>query len=93
MADAKCSFPVKNKSSYRPKVATYDLKPEMSAFEVTGKLVDAIKSGKFDLIVANFANADMVGHTGVIEAAIKAVEAVDASSGGCAKLWSRSGDC
>jgi 2,3-bisphosphoglycerate-independent phosphoglycerate mutase len=64
-----------------PKVATYDLKPEMSAFDVTDKLVDAIKSGKFDLIIANYANADMVGHTGVMEAAVKAVEAVDACLG------------
>jgi 2,3-bisphosphoglycerate-independent phosphoglycerate mutase len=60
-----------------PKIATYDLKPEMSAFEVTDKLVAAIKSAKFDLIIANFANPDMVGHTGVMEAAVKAVEAVD----------------
>jgi 2,3-bisphosphoglycerate-independent phosphoglycerate mutase len=60
-----------------PKVATYDLKPEMSAYEVTDKLVAAIDSGKFDLIVVNYANTDMVGHTGNLEAAIKAVEAVD----------------
>ncbi|HET6221569.1 MAG TPA: 2,3-bisphosphoglycerate-independent phosphoglycerate mutase [Dongiaceae bacterium] len=60
-----------------PKVATYDLKPEMSAYEVTDKLVAAIESGKFDLIVVNYANTDMVGHTGDLEAAIKAVEAVD----------------
>jgi 2,3-bisphosphoglycerate-independent phosphoglycerate mutase len=64
-----------------PKVATYDLKPEMSAPEVTGKLVEAIGSGKFDLIVVNYANTDMVGHTGNLQAAIKAVEAVDASLG------------
>ncbi len=64
-----------------PKVATYDLKPEMSAPEVTGKLVEAIGSGKFDLIVVNYANTDMVGHTGNLSAAIKAVEAVDASLG------------
>ena len=61
-----------------PKVATYDLKPEMSAIEVTDKLVEAIQSGKFDVIIANYANGDMVGHTGVIPAAIKAVETVDA---------------
>lgn len=60
-----------------PKVATYDLKPEMSAYEVTEKLVEAIKSGKYDVIIANYANGDMVGHTGFLDAAIKAVEAVD----------------
>jgi 2,3-bisphosphoglycerate-independent phosphoglycerate mutase len=60
-----------------PKVATYDLKPEMSAFEVTDKLVAAIASGRFDVVVVNFANPDMVGHSGLIEAAAKAVEAVD----------------
>lgn len=60
-----------------PKVATYDLKPEMSAYEVTQKLEEAIVSGEFDLIVVNYANPDMVGHTGNIEAAIKAVETVD----------------
>ena len=60
-----------------PKVATYDLQPEMSAYEVTEKLVPAIKSGKYDMIILNFANCDMVGHTGVFEAAVKAVEAVD----------------
>ena len=61
-----------------PKVATYDLKPEMSAFEVKDKLVEAINSDKYDLIVVNFANGDMVGHTGVYEAIEKAVETVDA---------------
>ncbi|CUX41802.1 2,3-bisphosphoglycerate-independent phosphoglycerate mutase [Clostridium sp. C105KSO13] len=60
-----------------PKVATYDLKPEMSAYEVCGKLVDAVKADKYDVIVVNFANPDMVGHTGVEEAAVKAIEAVD----------------
>ena len=60
-----------------PKVATYDLKPEMSAFEVTDRLVEAIASGKYDLVIVNYANADMVGHTGVMDAAIHAVEAVD----------------
>ena len=60
-----------------PKVATYDLQPEMSAPEVCEKLVGAIKSQKYDVIIINFANPDMVGHTGVEEAAIKAVEAVD----------------
>jgi 2,3-bisphosphoglycerate-independent phosphoglycerate mutase len=61
-----------------PKVATYDLQPEMSAPELTEKAVAAIDSGKFDLIVLNFANADMVGHTGSLAAAIRACEAVDA---------------
>ncbi len=60
-----------------PKVATYDLKPEMSAHEVTDRLVEAIGSGTYDLIVVNFANGDMVGHTGILDAAIKATEAVD----------------
>ena len=60
-----------------PKVATYDLKPEMSAFEVCDKFVEAIKSGKYDVIITNFANPDMVGHTGVLPAAIQAIEAVD----------------
>ena len=64
-----------------PKVATYDLQPEMSAPELTDKAVEAIKSGKYDLIVLNFANADMVGHTGSIPAAIKAVETVDTGLG------------
>lgn len=58
-------------------VATYDLKPEMSAYEVCDKLTEAIRSGKYDMIIINFANPDMVGHTGVEAAAIKAVEAVD----------------
>jgi 2,3-bisphosphoglycerate-independent phosphoglycerate mutase len=60
-----------------PKVATYDLKPEMSADEVTDKLVAAIESDQFDLVVVNYANTDMVGHSGILGAAIKAVEAVD----------------
>ena len=60
-----------------PKVATYDLQPEMSAYEVTEKVIEAINSEKYDTIVLNFANTDMVGHTGNIDAAIKAVEAVD----------------
>ena len=58
-------------------VATYDLKPQMSAYEVCDQLVNAIKSGKYDVIIINFANPDMVGHTGVEEATIKAIEAVD----------------
>ncbi len=60
-----------------PKVATYDLKPEMSAFEVRDKLVEAIRSGVYDVVICNFANCDMVGHTGVFVAAVKAVETVD----------------
>jgi len=60
-----------------PRVATYDLKPEMSAFEVRDKLVEAIASGVYDVVICNFANCDMVGHTGVFEAAVKAVETVD----------------
>lgn len=60
-----------------PKVATYDLKPEMSAYEVCENLTNAIHSGKYDVIIINFANPDMVGHTGIESAAIKAVEAVD----------------
>jgi 2,3-bisphosphoglycerate-independent phosphoglycerate mutase len=64
-----------------PKVATYDLKPEMSAYEVCDKLVEAIKSDKYDVIIINFANPDMVGHTGIEAAAVAAVEAVDACVG------------
>jgi 2,3-bisphosphoglycerate-independent phosphoglycerate mutase len=64
-----------------PKVATYDLQPEMSAPELTDKAVAAIASGRYDLIVLNFANADMVGHTGSLAAATKAVEAVDTGLG------------
>ncbi|CAM2978018.1 2,3-bisphosphoglycerate-independent phosphoglycerate mutase [Vibrio rarus] len=64
-----------------PKVATYDLQPEMSAPELTDKLVAAIKSGKYDAIVCNYPNCDMVGHTGVYDAAVKASEALDACLG------------
>ncbi len=60
-----------------PQVKTYDLKPEMSAFELTEKLVEAINSGKYDVIICNYANGDMVGHTGNFAAAVKAVEAID----------------
>ncbi|BBL64579.1 2,3-bisphosphoglycerate-independent phosphoglycerate mutase [Methanosarcina mazei TMA] len=60
-----------------PKIATYDLKPEMSAYEITDEVIRRIRSGKYDVIVLNFANMDMVGHTGIFEAAVKAVEAVD----------------
>ncbi len=72
-----------------PKVATYDLQPEMSAPELTDKAVAAIDSGKYDLIVLNFANPDMVGHTGVLSAAIKAVETVDTSLGRIAEAIQR----
>lgn len=64
-----------------PKVATYDLQPEMSAYEVCDKCCEAIESGKYDVIILNFANCDMVGHTGVFEAAVSAVEAVDTCVG------------
>ena len=64
-----------------PKVATYDLQPEMSAIEVCDKCVERIESGAYDVIILNFANCDMVGHTGVLEAAIKAVETVDTCVG------------
>jgi 2,3-bisphosphoglycerate-independent phosphoglycerate mutase len=64
-----------------PKVATYDLQPEMSAPELTSRLISEIEGGNYDLIVVNFANTDMVGHTGVLEAAVRAVETVDACLG------------
>ena len=64
-----------------PKVATYDLQPEMSAIEVTDKVVEAIKSEKYDFIILNYANCDMVGHTGVFPAVVKAVETVDTCVG------------
>ena len=64
-----------------PKVATYDLQPEMSSKELTDKLCEAIESGKYDMIICNYPNGDMVGHTGVFEAAVKAVEAVDSCIG------------
>ena len=70
-----------------PKVATYDRKPEMSAFEVTDRLEEAIAGGKYDLIVCNYANPDMVGHTGVMDAAVKAVDTIDECLGRlCAAL-------
>jgi 2,3-bisphosphoglycerate-independent phosphoglycerate mutase len=74
-----------------PKVATYDLQPEMSAPELTDKAVAAIESGKYDLIVLNYANADMVGHTGSLPAAIKAVETVDAGLGRIAAAVQKAG--
>ena len=61
-----------------PKVATYDLQPEMSAYQVTDQVIQAIGSDKYDVIILNFANADMVGHTGIMDAAIKAIETLDA---------------
>ncbi len=64
-----------------PKVATYDLQPEMSAYKVCEKMVEAIHSGKYDAIILNFANPDMVGHTGIMDAAVAAVEAVDTCVG------------
>jgi 2,3-bisphosphoglycerate-independent phosphoglycerate mutase len=74
-----------------PKVATYDLQPEMSAPELTDKAVAAINSGKYDLIVLNFANPDMVGHTGSLPAAIKAVETVDTALGRIADAIDKAG--
>src|SRR5581483_7555946 len=74
-----------------PKVATYDLQPEMSAPELTDKAVAAIGSGKFDLIVLNYANPDMVGHTGSLPAAIKAVETVDEGLGRIAEAIRKAG--
>jgi 2,3-bisphosphoglycerate-independent phosphoglycerate mutase len=64
-----------------PKVATYDLQPEMSSTELTDKLVEAIESAKYDVIICNYPNGDMVGHTGNFDAAVKACEAVDACLG------------
>jgi 2,3-bisphosphoglycerate-independent phosphoglycerate mutase len=74
-----------------PKVATYDLQPEMSAPELTDKAVEAISSGKYDLIVLNYANPDMVGHTGSLPAAVKAVETVDTGLGRLAEAITRAG--
>ncbi|MGF1609575.1 MAG: 2,3-bisphosphoglycerate-independent phosphoglycerate mutase [Kiloniellales bacterium] len=76
-----------------PKVATYDLQPEMSAPEVTDRLVEAIDSDRFDLIVVNYANGDMVGHTGNLQAAIKAVETVDHCLGRLADALRQAGGC
>ncbi len=64
-----------------PKVATYDLQPEMSAPEVTDRIVDAIEHQRYDVIIVNYANGDMVGHSGIMEAAIKAVECLDVCVG------------
>jgi 2,3-bisphosphoglycerate-independent phosphoglycerate mutase len=74
-----------------PKVATYDLKPEMSAFELTDRLVEAIDGGRYDVIVLNYANTDMVGHTGNLAAAIKAVETVDSCLGRLSAAVERAG--
>ena len=74
-----------------PKVATYDQQPEMSAPELTEKVVEAIHSGRFDVIVLNYANTDMVGHTGKLDAAMKAVEAVDACLGRLAEAVEKAG--
>jgi 2,3-bisphosphoglycerate-independent phosphoglycerate mutase len=74
-----------------PQVATYDLQPEMSAAEVTDKLVAAIQSDKFDFVLVNYANTDMVGHSGIFDAAVKAVEAVDACIGRLAAAVEQAG--
>jgi 2,3-bisphosphoglycerate-independent phosphoglycerate mutase len=74
-----------------PKIATYDLQPEMSAYEMTDRLVAAIESGKFDFVLVNYANTDMVGHTGDLDAATRAVEAVDACLGRVADAVTRQG--
>ncbi len=74
-----------------PKVATYDLQPEMSANEVCDNLVNAIRSGKYDVVIVNFANPDMVGHTGVMEAAVKAIETVDVCVGKAAEAVKETG--
>ena len=74
-----------------PKVATYDQQPEMSALEVTDKVVEAIAAGRFDVIVLNYANADMVGHTGRLDAAIKAVETIDRCLGRLASAVEKAG--
>lgn len=74
-----------------PQVATYDQKPEMSAVEVTDRLVEAIGSGKYDVIICNYANPDMVGHTGSFEAAVKAIEALDGCLGRVDEALQRAG--
>lgn len=76
-----------------PAVATYDLQPEMSAYEVTDKMVEAVKSGKYDALILNYANCDMVGHTGVFDAAVKAVEAVDTCVGRVVDAVKEMGGC
>jgi 2,3-bisphosphoglycerate-independent phosphoglycerate mutase len=74
-----------------PKVATYDQQPEMSAIEVTDKVVEAIEADRFDVVVLNYANADMVGHTGRIDAAVKAVETIDKCLGRLASAVEKAG--
>jgi len=74
-----------------PAVATYDLQPEMSAFEVTDKLEEAILSRNYDVIICNYANADMVGHTGNLQAAIKAIEVIDTCVGRVVKAMQKIG--
>ena len=74
-----------------PKVATYDLQPEMSAFEVTDKLETAIRSKKYHAILCNYANGDMVGHSGNMDAAVKAIEALDICIGRVVKAMLESG--
>lgn len=87
------------KNEYRdlinsPKVATYDLKPEMSALEVTDKVLEEISSDKFDVIILNYANCDMVGHTGVLDAAVKAVKTVEECVGKITEaVLKRGGSC
>ncbi len=76
-----------------PKVATYDLQPEMSAFEVADECVSRVESGKYDVIILNFANCDMVGHTGVFDAAKAAVEAVDTATGKVVDAVLKAGGC
>ena len=76
-----------------PAVATYDLQAEMSAYEVTDKMVEAVRSGKYDALILNYANCDMVGHTGVFEAAVKAVEAVDTCVGRVAEAVKEMDGC
>ena len=91
-AAAKTVFPGEDRILVpSPKVATYDLQPEMSAPEVTDKLVAAIESGRFDVIVLNYANADMVGHTGRLDAAVKAVETIDKCLGRVAVAVEKAG--
>ena len=74
-----------------PKVATYDLKPEMSAYEVTDRVLKEIESGKYDVVIMNYANCDMVGHSGILKAAIAAVEAVNISVGRVEELVKKLG--
>jgi len=74
-----------------PKVATYDEQPEMSAPEVTAKLIEAVESGRFDIVVVNYANPDMVGHTGDLDAAVKAVKTIDSCLGAVAEAIAKAG--